>query len=493
MKQSLQLRIGQSLTMTPQLQQAIKLLQLSSLELQAEIQETLDSNPLLEQEDNLGEMDLSSSELDENSEELTEPKTSAETLNDNRADQTLPDDFGIDTQWDEIYDNIPLSPIQSQSSHEDHRDLFENQAKEVDALKEHLLWQLNCSHMSETDREIGLAIIDSIDESGYLTQSVEDIYNGLQNQFENIGLEEIEAVLHLIQRFDPVGVAARSPAECMRIQLTQLNSQTPHLTKALLLVDNYLEYLAANDFALLKRRLQINDAELAEIIKLIQTTLPHPGHLVSETHSEYIIPDVYVTKQSGNWQVSINPDNSPKLRVNSQYADLIKRHDNSQQNLYLKDQLQEARWIIKSLHSRNETLVRVALAIVEQQHAFLEYGDEAMQPMVLRDIAKQLDMHESTISRVTTHKYMHTPRGILSFKYFFSSHVSTSDGGECSATAIRAIIKKLIAAEKPSKPLSDNKITLLLSEQGINVARRTVAKYREAMLIPSSNERKRLF
>ncbi len=497
MKQSLQLRIGQSLTMTPQLQQAIKLLQLSSLELQAEIQETLDANPLLDQDDNLGEIAVPENETQRengaDSDDITELRSSAETVAENRSEQTLPDDLAIDTGWDEIYDSLPTSPTQSQSVREDYRDLFENQAKAVDALNEHLLWQLDCAHLSELDHEIGLAIIDSTDDSGYLTQPLEDIYIGLQAQYEELELDEVEAVLHLIQRFDPIGVAAPTPSECMAIQLGQYDPETPHLKKALALVENYLEHLASNDFAVLKRRLQANDAELAEIIKLIQTTNPHPGHLVSENHAQYIAPDVYVKKVAGKWTVNINPENAPRLRLNDQYAGLIKRSDNSEQNIYLKDHLQEARWFIKSLQSRNDTLMRVAAAIVERQHAFLDYGEEAMQPMVLRDIAEKLEMHESTISRVTTLKYMHTPRGILEFKYFFSSHVSTADGGECSATAIRAIIKKFVAAERTDKPLSDNKIALLLGDQGINVARRTVAKYREAMQIPPSNERKRLF
>ncbi len=497
MKQSLQLRIGQSLTMTPQLQQAIKLLQLSSLELQTEIQETLDANPLLDQDDNLGEIAISQPETTRENgadhDDVTELRSSADTIAENRANQTLPDDLAVDSGWEEIYDNIPTSPTQSQSNREDYRDLFENQAKAVDALNEHLLWQLDCAHLSELDHEIGLAIIDSTDDSGYLTQPVEDIYAGLQVQHDELEFDEVEAVLHLVQRFDPIGVAARSPSECMSIQLGQYDAETPHLKKALALVESYLEHLASNDFAVLKRRLQANDAELAEIIKLIQTTNPHPGHLISENHAQYIAPDVYVKKHSGKWMVSINPENAPRLRVNDQYAGLIKRSDNSAQNTYLKDHLQEARWFIKSLQSRNETLMRVARAIVERQHAFLDYGEEAMQPMVLRDIAEKLEMHESTISRVTTLKYMHTPRGILEFKYFFSSHVSTADGGECSATAIRAIIKKFVAAERADKPLSDNKIALLLGDQGINVARRTVAKYRETMQIPPSNERKRLF
>jgi len=488
---------SQQLVMTPQLQQAIKLLQLSSLELQAEIQETLDTNPLLEQEDNLGEITLPDPDTIRinggEGEEVTDIRTSADTINENRAKQTLPDDLEIDARWDQIYDNIPASPTQSQNTRDDNRDLFENQAPAVDVLNEHLLWQLNGAHLTETDHQIGLAIIDSIDDSGYLTQSIEETFTGLQEQFEEIEIDEVLAVLHLIQHFDPIGVGAGSPSECMTIQLSQLDAGTPHLGKALTLVDKYLEHLASNDFAFLKRRLRANDAELAEIVKLIQTTNPHPGHMVSENHAEYIIPDVYVSKQEGNWQVRINPENAPNLRVNKRYADLIKRSDNSDQNTYLKDHLQEARWFIKSLQSRNETLLRVARAIVDRQQAFLEYGEEAMQPMVLRDIADLLEMHESTVSRVTTHKYMHTPGGILEFKYFFSSHVSTSDGGECSSVAIRAIIKKFVAAERPNKPLSDNKIALLLGDQGINVARRTIAKYREAMHIPPSNERKRLF
>ncbi len=497
MKQSLQLRIGQSLTMTPQLQQAIKLLQLSSLELQTEIQATLDANPLLEQDDNLGEITVfdvdAQRESGANGEDSTDFKIPTSTVSENRAEQRLPDELEIDARWDHIYDGQPNSSSQSSGMRDDHRDLFENQAGEEDSLKKHLVWQLDCAHLSEVDHDIGMAIIDSIDDSGYLTESVEDIHEGMQKQHAELELDEIEAVLHLVQRFDPVGVAASSPAECMAIQLGQYDPETPHLAKALVLVDRYLEHLAGNDVALLKRRLQANDAELAEIIKLIQTTNPHPGHSISQNHAEYIVPDVYVTRHAGRWHVSINPDNAPRLRVNDQYASLIKRSDNSDQNTYLKDHLQEARWFIKSLQSRNDTLLRVARAIVERQHAFLDYGEEAMQPMVLRDIAELLEMHESTISRVTTHKYMHTPRGILEFKYFFSSHVGTADGGECSATAIRAIIKKFVAAEKPEKPLSDNKIALLLGEQGINVARRTVAKYREALNIPPSNERKRLF
>ena len=493
MKQSLQLKIGQSLTMTPQLQQAIKLLQLSSLELQSEIQQTLDSNPLLDQEDNLSEVQVKEKSGDR--EDITELKSSAEQVSEDRAEQSLPEDLALDTGWEDIYD-IPATPGISQSAagnNEDFNDMFENQAKPADALYEHLIWQLDCAHLTATDKDIGLSIIDGIDDRGYLTESLEDIHQGLLADHPELEMDEIEAMLHFIQHFDPVGVAARTPAECMRIQLQQYDPATPHLNKALALVDRYLDYLASNDYAILKRRLQASDAELANIVKLIQTTNPHPGHLISTAHAEYITPDVYVFKQNGRWVARINPDNAPRLKINSTYANLVKRGDNSEQNNYLRDHLQEARWFIKSLKSRNDTLLKVANSIVERQQDYLEFGDEAMKPMVLRDIAEELEMHESTISRVTTMKYMHTPRGIIEFKFFFSSHVGTADGGECSATAIRAIIKKLIAAENTSKPLSDNKIAAILDEQGINVARRTIAKYREAMNIPPSNERKRLF
>ena len=493
MKQSLQLRIGQSLKMTPQLQQAIRLLQLSSLELQAEIQQTLDANPLLDQDDNLGEITVLDFDRADEREDSTQFRIDQGRLAEDRAEQRLPEDLPIDSNWDNIYGNQAGANAASSNQGADNRDMFENQEGAQDTLKNHLTWQLDCSHLSPIDHDIGLAIIDSIDDSGYLTDDIEEIHRGLLAEHQSLELDEIIAVQHLVQRFDPVGVAASSPRECMSIQLGQYDPETPHLAKAMVLVDKYLEHLAGNDVALLKRRLRASDNELAEIIRLIQSTNPHPGHSISEVHAEYVVPDVYVRRQANQWLVSVNPDHAPRLRVNDQYANLIKRSDRSDQNTYLKDHLQEARWFIKSLQSRNETLLRVASAIVERQHAFLDYGEEAMQPLILRDIAELLEMHESTISRVTSHKYMHTPRGVFEFRYFFSSHVSTTDGGECSATAIRAIIKKLVAAEKQEKPLSDNRITKLLGEQGINIARRTVAKYREALNILPSNERKRLF
>ena len=502
MKQSLQLKIGQSLTMTPQLQQAIRLLQLSSLELQTEIQQALESNPLLEQEDELNETaeatedgtPAETAEASPGEVEASEPQTSAEAMTEDRSEQNLPDDLAIDAGWDDIYDSGPTATLSQANTHngEDFSDLFENQAGASDSLIDHLLWQLDNAHLTARDHDIGLAIIDGIDERGYLVESLDDILQGLRPQYPDIERDEVEATLRFIQHFDPIGVGARDPAECMRIQLETYDPDTPHLNKALALVDRYLDYLARNDVAVLKRRLQASDAELQQIIALIRTTHPHPGDLVSDSHAEYIVPDVHVRKINGEWTVRINRENAPRLRINDHYASLIKRGDSSEQNTFLRSNLQEARWFIKSLESRNDTLLRVATAIVHRQIDFLEQGEEAMKPMVLRDIAEELELHESTISRVTTHKYMHTPRGIFEFKYFFSSHVGTADGGECSATAIRAIIRKLVAEENPARPLSDNKIANLLGEQGIKVARRTIAKYREAMHIPPSNERKRL-
>jgi RNA polymerase sigma-54 factor len=299
-------------------------------------------------------------------------------------------------------------------------------------------------------------------------------------------------VLKRIQHFDPAGVAARDLQECLLLQLRQLSPETMWLGQAKLVISHYLNLLGSRDYAQLMRRSRLKEDELRDVLHLIQTLNPRPGESVVHNEPEYIIPDVIVKKLNGRWRVELNPEIAPKIRVNNNYAGFIKRADNSTDNTFMKDQLQEAKWFIKSLQSRNETLLKVASKIVLHQQGFLDYGDEAMKPLILHDIAQAVDMHESTISRVTTQKYMHTPRGIFELKYFFSSHVSTSSGGECSSTAIRAIIKKLIAAENPKKPLSDSKIAEVLKDQGINVARRTIAKYREAMSIPPSNERKRL-
>jgi RNA polymerase sigma-54 factor len=480
LKPSLNLRLGQQLTMTPQLQQAIRLLQLSTLELQAEIQQTFENNPMLEQIE--GDPDQN----DDGPQEA--PEQELDRPEEGPAGQEAADELPVDTSWDDIYE--PSGPY-SGPSEDGGRDLFENQSGAGETLREHLVWQLRLTPMSETDQAIALAVIDAIDEDGYLTEPLDAIHDNLTPELD-IELDEVQAVLHRIQRFDPVGSGARDLAECLSIQLQQMPQDTPGLAAAKVIVDRHLELLANRNLKQLMRQTKLDEAQLNQAIALIQALNPRPGAQISETVSEYIVPDVTVYKAQGSWRVELNPETTPKLRINPLYAGLVKRADHSQDNTYMRNQLQEARWFIKSLQSRNETLLKVATSIVGHQRGFLEYGEEAMKPLVLRDVAEQLEMHESTISRVTTHKYMHTPRGIYEFKYFFSSHVGTADGGVCSATAIRAMIKHLIAEENRLKPLSDSKIASLLEAKGINVARRTVAKYREAMNIAPSNERKRL-
>lgn len=481
--------------MTPQLQQAIKLLQLSTLELQQEIQEVLDSNLMLEiadegedyqpmadgNDDSVPAAGAATEVASEN--EITLEQTSSSTEID-----AIPEELPVDSAWDDIYDNIQTSPAGSYN--EDDRE-FEITDTAGESLHDHLRWQMQLTPFSETDLIIAEAIIDAINDDGFLSMDVDEILKELPEELE-IELDEVTAVLHRIQNFDPPGVGARDVRESLLLQLKQLAVDSPLKDAAIDLIQNHFDLLANRDYAQLTRRLKIEEEELKSIIATIQSLNPRPGSQINSSKPEYIVPDVIVRKVKGKWKVELNADAAPRLRINPHYASLIKQVNNSSDTTYLKNHLQEARWFIKSLASRNETLLKVASCIVERQRAFLEYGDEAMKALVLHDIAEAVEMHESTISRVTTKKYMHTPRGIFELKYFFSSHVSTSDGGECSATAIRALIKKLISAESPDKPLSDSKLASILSDQGINVARRTVAKYREAMSIPPSNERKRL-
>ena len=476
MKQSLHLRLGQQLTMTPQLQQAIKLLQMSTLDLQQEIQQVLDSNIMLE----INEEESTPRET-LNSVEYSESYTS-------EGSQTnIPDELPIDSSWEDIYETVLVPGISNPETVE-----FESQRSNEATLLDHLLWQLELTIFSERDHAIAIAIIDSVNTEGYLSNTPEDIYQGLQSQFEDLDFDEIIAVLHRVQQFDPPGIAAIDLSDCLKLQLLQLSEATPYREQALLVATRYLNLLASHDQAKLLRKLAVTEQQLDAIVSLIRTLDPKPGEKIQGTSSEYVIPDVYVTKQNNVWQVNLNQDIAPKLRINTFYSSLIKRADNSKDNVCMKGHLQEAKWFIKNLHNRNDTLLRVARCIVEKQTEFLEHGSIAMKPMVLRDVAKILELHESTISRVTTQKFMHTPNGIVEFKYFFSSHVLREGGGECSSTAIRAFIKELIDNENQAKPLSDHKIADFLQEKGINVARRTIAKYREAMFISSSSQRKRL-
>ena len=498
MKHTLQLRIGQTLTMTPQLRQAIRLLQLSALDLQTEVQEQLNSNMMLETaEDNEQRTNPDPTTAPEpQSDALPAANTAepigAETTLDRAAgeDAAIPDDLPVDTVWDDIYEPTVYSPGNGAETTADNLDTAA--AGTGSSLLSYLQWQLDLSPFSDNDRLIATTILDALSEDGYLPLSPEDILAALPGD-RGLDIADIRTVLKRIQRFDPPGVAARTAAECLRLQLDQLNDNNiADLDLARRTVDHHLTLLASGDLKTLAKQLTISESRARAIADLVRSLQPYPGAAFTDDTAEYIIPDVFVQRSNNAWQVTLNPEAAPQLRINTRYADMVQRGNAGADNAIMKNHLQEARWFLKSLQSRNETLLRVATAIVERQLDYFENGDEAMRPLVLRDIAEAIDMHESTISRVTTQKYMHTPRGILEFKFFFSSHVSTAGGGACSATAIRAMIRKLIAGERPGKPLSDNKIAAILSDRGIDVARRTVAKYRETMRIPPSNERKRL-
>ena len=460
MKPSLQLSIGQQLTLTPQLQQAIRLLQLSTLDLQQEIQQVVESNPMLDATPN--------EEKDESS--IT-----------NKQD---PDEFA-DFQWSQLYSN-PSKKV----NFDDIDFNYENLHSTTTNLQDHLRWQLDLTPMSDVDRAIATSIIDAIDNDGFLTLSMAELHASLDSETHPLDLEEIEVVRHRLQHFDPVGCASYNLAETLLIQLQQLPSTSADVNLAKRIIRDDIELLGQHNYRQLMKKHQANEIHLDNALQIIQRLNPKPGGLIQQGVTEYIIPDITVKKIDGAWQAVLNPNTLPRLSINSHYASLIQRADNSADNQFLKNNLQEARWFLKSIQSRQETLLKVARCIVDYQQNFLEHGEEAMKPLILNDIALALDMHESTISRVTTQKFMHTPRGVFELKYFFSSHVGTVGGGECSSTAIRALVKKLIAAENRKKPLSDSKIAQLIGGQGIQVARRTVAKYREAMGIAPSNERK---
>ena len=458
LKPSLQLKLGQTLTMTPQLQQAIRLLQLPVLDLNAQIQDALEENIMLEMED-LPDV----------------PQTSAETT-------AEVETIKAEANWEER----SAARVQDGGWNGEGRPISEFADQSGQTLREHLLWQLEMGDFSPRQALIGEAIIDSINDDGYLTIDIDEIGASLDPE-TNASAEEIEKTLSMVQRFDPVGVAARSIPECLILQLQQLDETTPGLELSIELARNHLDLIASQGHAELRRDLRATDEELHDALALVKSCNPKPGLAVSPAGAEYVVPDVFVRKIDNHWQVEISPTGIPRLSVNQQYAKLLRGNG---EHSVLRAQLQEARWLIRSLEIRNETLMKVATCIVSRQTEFLDHGDEAMKPMVLRDVAEEVGMHESTISRVTTNKYMHTPRGVFEFKYFFSSHLSSADGEDQSSTSVRAKIRKLIGGENPAKPLSDSKIAKLLGEEGISVARRTVAKYRESMNIASSSERR---
>ncbi len=506
--------MGQHLTMTPQLQQAIRLLQLSALDLQTEIQEVIESNPMLEIDENEYQ-DQASEPSNEAATETAELLTS-EALNQDHIPANSPLDNSAElnnsnqtseesetTSHSErslTWDAAMSSPGRMRDS--DSEAEYYGSAEET--LQDYLFWQMNLTPFTDRDRNIAMSIIDGIDDDGYLTLSLQEISESLELEISEpseileddeesfSAINEIEAVLHRIQNFDPVGAGARDLRECLLVQLTKFPKQTEHLEITEILIDQHLTLLGKKDYRQIMKLAKCDEEDIKAALKLIQTLNPKPGSSISTQTAEYVVPDVYVKKIKGRWQVDLNPEASPKLRVNESYASMARNVTSSTDSKYLKNNLQEARWFMKSLQSRNDTLLKVSRRIVEEQQGFFDFGEEAMRPMVLSDIAIAVDMHESTISRVTTQKYLHSPKGIFELKYFFSSHVNTSSGGECSSTAIRALLKKMIEAENQVKPLSDSKLAVLLKDQGIMVARRTVAKYRESMNIPASNERKSL-
>ncbi|MBN2872487.1 MAG: RNA polymerase factor sigma-54 [Halothiobacillaceae bacterium] len=491
MKAGLELRMGQSLAMTPQLQQSIRLLQLSTLELSLEIQQALDSNPLLEVAD---EDERSEAESDDTStDEDQDPGAQAgEELLVDRKDTSADEELVVDSSWDDYYESDGTTSLSASAPSEDY-DPFATQSTGEDSLRDHLLSQIHLASFSNADRHIATTLIESIDPSGYLDEPIEAVAELLQSDLPGLEVEEVEAILHYIQQLDPVGVGARSLAECLTIQIEQNHADDPAAVDARAVLEgDWLEAIARRELPQVVKGLGISRDRIEAALRLIQILDPRPGLSVGETAADYIRPDVLVTHREDGWHVDLNPEIAPRLRVNQAYASLIDRSSRGKDATYIRNHLQEARWFIKSLRSRNESLLNVAREIVRRQIEFFEQGEIAMKPLVLREIAETLELHESTVSRVTTNKYMLTPRGVFEFKYFFSSHVGTADGGECSATAIRARIKKLVEEENPKKPLSDAKIATMLGDEGIDVARRTIAKYREAMGIASSTDRKRL-
>ena len=458
LKPTLQLKLGQTLTMTPQLQQAIRLLQLPVLDLSAQIQDALEENIMLEMED-LPDV----------------PKTSADTT---AEIATL--------KAEDNWQSSATQRIQDGGWNGEGRPISEYADQSGQTLREHLLWQLELEDFSPREGVIGEALIDGINDDGYLTSDLSDISDGI-GEDAGVTAGEIEDTLRKVQRLDPVGVGARSLSECILLQLDALDPATEGRELAMRLAKDHLGLIASKDYSQLRRTLRVSEESLEDSLALVRSCNPKPGLAVSPAAAQYVVPDVFVRKIDNRWQVEISASGVPRLSVNQHYAQLLRGNGG---HTALRSQLQEARWLVRSLEIRNDTLLKVATCIVARQQEFLEHGDEAMKPLVLRDVAESIGMHESTISRVTTNKYMHTPRGVFEFKYFFSSHLSAADGEEQSSTSVRAKIKKLIGEENPQKPLSDSKIAKLLGEEGISGARRSGAKYREAMKIASSSERK---
>lgn len=538
--QGLYQRQSTSLAMTPQMQQLISMLQLTSLEMNQEINRQVEENPLLEIDDDVVQENASESG-EKNDEEISGDSAGAETGNETDAvlsdgtetvqpgtetdvvtameADSLPkdDDSPLDDTWDKNWEEGVTAVHKSSIADSD--DSFDYQGSTQETLKDHLLWQLNLSSFSKTDNAIARAVIDAVNDAGYLTESVEDLIDAAQNilledRIENEGLdfsainiekelakqeeilpEEVISVIHRVQLFDPVGVAAMDMKESMLVQLRQLHSDSPYYEKARELLTDHIRFLESKDFRSIKRRMSVKEEELKSVMLLIRSLDPQPGSGFCHDDSVYFKPDVLVRKENGNWHVVINPDCYPRVRINQSYASLAESRsdiDSKDDRQYLRKHLSDARSFLDNLNRRNDTLLRVARCIVNYQKDFFDYGPEKMKPLILSTIAEECGVHESTVSRITNQKYMCTPRGSFELKYFFSSSLRSDVGDDCSSTAVQAKIRKLIDGENKRKPLSDSAISAILSEDGINVARRTVAKYRETMKIPPTSQRKQL-
>lgn len=481
MKPTLQLKLSQHLTLTPQLQQSIRLLQLSTLELNQEIEKFLTENPMLERED--GDESAPAPQTAPGSKSGNEEGETQASNNDSEHEPAREPDTAN-------YDDNPEWPSASSSGSGASRDDEDNDFQDIQAaetsLRDHLNQQISLSPLSDRDRALARFIIEAIDDDGYLNQELEELLALLPTELD-IEVDDLTIALHQVQSLEPAGIGARSPQECLSLQLRVLPDNAIR-DIAKVIVEQHLEMLAERNFVRLRRVLGCSEDELREAHALICTLNPHPGAQYSTQETRYVVPDVVVRKHRAQWVVHLNADAMPKLRVNALYASILQQNRGT--GGALTGQLQEARWLIKNVQQRFDTILRVSQAIVDQQRQFFEYGDVAMRPLTLREIAEQLELHESTISRVTTQKFMSTPRGVFELKYFFGSHVATDTGGAASSTAIRALIRQLVDAEDKKKPLSDSKIAELLGQQGIVVARRTIAKYRESLNIPPVSQRK---
>lgn len=492
MKPTLQLRISQHLALTPQLQQSIRLLQLSTLELHQELEQILADNPLLERLDDpldnsvrlLPDGAVSPATAPSEPEVATLDRNTSSGENDSPAEGAAADDGGSAAEGEWSFDDV----ARTSKAPEDDDGRPQLEAADI-SLREYLLDQLRMTVSNLRDRALVELMIDALDDNGYLEESIEEIHARMPEELE-IDIEELQIALKLLQSFDPAGIGARNISECLALQIKRL-AKVPLVTRrmALTIVENHLTLFAQRDFNKLKKALNCDDEDLREVQAVVKRCNPHPGAAYASDVSDYVVPDVIVKRAKTGWQVVLNHDVMPRLRVNALYANILKQNKGDGS---LSSQLQEAKWLIKNMRQRFDTILRVSQAIVDRQRNFFSHGEVAMRPLVLREIADTLGLHESTISRVTTQKYMLTPHGMFELKYFFGSHVATESGGEASSTAIRALIKQLIGAEDPKIPLSDSKIADMLGEQGMVVARRTVAKYREALRIPPVNLRKSL-